>query len=297
MSAKQTPFLIRFRRYQKARFPVAVLVVSLIPAILSSIAVTTEAFNYVTAITALIVSVSYLLHIRIIDEHRDFEHDNNHYKNRPIQKGVVTKEELRSVDGVLVGIILGLSFVSSFASLLLALSMLGYSWLCGKEFFFGERLRRHFFLYNSVNLVQMILMQIWVYSLFAGTIPLTPILILHFLFTSVGTAVFEFMRKVKVPGEDGTGKDTYTHYLGFSRSLLVYVLLGLVSMGLWGAILSTLGPVPFTYTLIGILGVLSILGWTYAHYKKRTIRTEQGIQGSYLILYGALNLIIYLAII
>jgi hypothetical protein len=297
MNTKQVPFLIRLRRYQQARFPVLVLVISLIPAILSSSAVTIGTVSVSTMITALIVSVSYLLHIRIIDEHRDFEHDNHHYKNRPVQQGVVTKQELRSVDGVLVGVILGLPLISSISSLVVAFSMLAYSWLCGREFFLGERLRTHFFLYNSVNLVQMLLMQVWVYSLFAGTLSLTPLLILHFLFTSVGTIVFEFMRKVKIPGSDGTGKDTYTYYLGFSRSLLVYVFLGLLSLGLWVALLTTLGHIPFAYMLIGILGALSIFGWTYAHYKKRTLRTEQGIQGSYLILYGALNLIIYIAII
>jgi len=100
-----------------------------------------------------------------------------------------------------------------------------------------------------------------------------------------------------VPGMDGTGKDTYTHYLGFSVSLGVYMALSLLSILLWGTILWLLGPIPFSYLLIGILGILSILGWTYAHHKKRTLRTEQGIQGSYLILYGALNIILYIAII
>src|SRR3989338_4894751 len=103
--------------------------------------------------------------------------------------------------------------------------MLGYTYLAGEEVYVGEALRKRFFIYNALNLAQMLLMQLFVYALFAPRLSFSSLLLAHFLFTTVGTIIFEFVRKLKVPGEDGVGRDTYTYYLGFEVAHSAYLVL------------------------------------------------------------------------
>lgn len=283
----------KFHSYQRERFPIIVLGLSLLPAALSSGAIVSANLTSLQVALALIASFAYLLHIRVIDEHRDFGHDNIHHVTRPIQVGVISKEELRYMDVLAVAFLIIIAVVAGLWALVVAVIMLVYSYLAGKEFFVGESIRRHFFIYNGINLIQMLLMQIFVYAIFANPIPLNSLVFAHFLFTTVGTIIFEFVRKLKRPGDDGTGKDTYTWYLGFNNSLIIYSLLLLLNTLLFFWIVALISP-----HKISLLGFsLSLAGFAYLaalmHWAKKTRQTGQLMQLSFLILYGIFNIAIY----
>ena len=72
-----------------------------------------------------------------------------------------------------------------------------------------------------------------VYTVLANSIPINILVFTHFLFTTVGTIVFEFVRKLKMPGEDQRVKDTYTWYLGFNNSMVSYLFLVLLNAALF----------------------------------------------------------------
>jgi hypothetical protein len=57
-----------FYIYQKERFPIVVLGFSFLPAILSSGVVVAPQAEFKFVLIALLVSIAYLLHVRIIDE-------------------------------------------------------------------------------------------------------------------------------------------------------------------------------------------------------------------------------------
>jgi len=297
MKSRTISFLRRFRLYQRERFPIVALLISLIPAVLSSGAVAVGSPALLQCVIALIASVLYLLHIRIIDEHRDFGHDNEHYKSRPIQIGVISKKELQRIDLLVLFFIVFIAAVAGVYALGVAVTMLIYSYIAGKEFFQGEKLRRHFFAYNSINLVQMLLMQILVYALFIDSVPLTLLILSHFLFTSTGTIIFEFLRKLKVPGEDGTGRDTYTWYLGFSKALWIYLGFFIVNTALFLWIMSMISSSLAIWVALSVVAMILATTWILVHFKYRNRKTEQLLQLSFLLQYGILNLIIYLVII
>jgi len=286
----------RFNTYQRERFPIIILSISLLPAILSSAVVVSTHPTILGGVTALLASVAYLLHIRVIDEHRDFEHDNLHHANRPVQINTISKHELQMVDMVAVFLLIAITVMAGMRAVIVMAIMLLYSYFAGKEFFVGEKIRRHFFVYNGVNLVQMLLMQIFVYSIFLDSFQFSLIVGIHFLFTTVGTIVIEFIRKLKVPGDDGTGKDTYTWYFGFNKSLIIYSVFVLLNAVLffW---LSTL----ISSHVTGMLVLsLCLLGYAYfgviLHRTKKTHRTSQIMQLSFLSMYGILNIAIYFLI-
>ncbi len=283
----------RFYRYQQERFPIVVLIFSLFPAVLSSGAILTENLTALPVALALIGSLAYLLHIRVIDEYRDFTHDTLHHATRPVQSGVISKRELRYADIAAVVLLMIVAMVAGTGALVMALVMVLYAYLAGKEFFIRENIRRHFFLYNGANLVQMLLLQLFVYAVFANPFPFTALLWRHFLFITVGTIIFEFVRKLKRPEDDGTGKDTYTHYLGFPNALLVYELLLVAEIILFFWVAASLSPHTTVLALlsVGLGGGASLA--TLVHGVHKTHRTDQLLQLSFLMVYGIAHLTLY----
>lgn len=290
--------LQRLIRYQQVRFPVIALALTLLPAILSSGAMVLKAHPAAATVgAALLAALSYLFHIRVLDEQRDADHDSMHHTDRPLQTGVITQAELVRFDWVALAILVGIALMFGQTTTLLALGMLGYSYVARREFFLSKRLRQSFFLYNAINLVQMLLLQLFLYALFASGWPSSLHLEAHFLFTTVGTLLFEFIRKVRIPGQDGTGQDTYTWYLGFGRALLLYSIgLVLLTILAW-LILSrvALATSVWTLPLLG-LGLLASLGLACAHWSLRNPKSDQAVQLSLLCYYGLLHLAIYVAI-
>ena len=283
----------KFYSYQKERFPIAILGLSLLPAALSSAVIVSANPTLLQVALAVIASLAYLLHIRVIDEYRDYSHDNIHHTTRPIQAGIISKEELRYVDFVAVAILVFIAAIAGLPALVVAVIMLIYSYLAGKEFFVGEKIRRRFFIYNGANLLQMLLMQVFVYSVFANPIPLSGLLLAHFFFTTIGTIVFEFVRKLKIPGDDGTGRDTYTWYLGFDNSIVIYLLLVLLNAAFFFKIAIMLSSHVTGLLIFSVCAILLVCCSVLIHWLKKIRQTDQLMQLAFLIMYGVFNLTIY----
>ena len=288
-----TTILGRFYIYQKLRFPIIILSLSLLPAILSTAAIVTKNPSVPQIMGGLIASILYLLHVRIIDEKRDFHHDSIYHKSRPLQTGLISMRELQIIDVYAVAIFLVIAIFAGIYPFLLGLLMLSYSFIASKEFFMGEKLRQHFFLYNIINTNQSFMIQLFAYSFFAGFIPFTMLVVLHFIFTSIGTLIFEFVRKLKIPGMDGTGKDTYTWHLGFNRAIIIYlVFASLATIFFYNIMIIMTGQkimwMFFSAVLFGITLLSALI-----HLMKKTIRTEQLMQLSFVIVYAIFNLLIY----
>ncbi|MEK9177161.1 MAG: hypothetical protein AAB923_02595 [Patescibacteria group bacterium] len=294
---KAVSFISRFYRYQSERFPVLVILATLAPALASSGAVALGTLSWGPFATALVVSLLYLFHIRALDERRDFGHDTVHHAARPMQTGLITRAELARADFVAVLGILGLALWAGPAAFAYAAFALLYAHLAGNEFFLGERLRERYFLYNAVNLVQMLLMQVLVYALFSGWFVVTPLIVAHFAFTSTGTLILEFVRKLKIPGEDGPGKDTYTHYLGFSASLVIHASLILVNVLLFIRLMAFAGGSSSLATLVAVFFTALSVFLALAHYAKPRRVTEVLLQLAFVVGYGVMNVMVAFAIL
>jgi 4-hydroxybenzoate polyprenyltransferase len=285
-----------FYVYQKERFPIVVLGLSFLPAILSSGSVVGVQAEVKFVLIALIVSVAYLLHVRIIDEFRDYEHDLKHHKERPVSSGIISLKELRIIDWFAIVAVLLASLYSGPETLLISVTMLLYSYFARKEFFLGLQLRRHFYLYNAVNLVQMFLLQILVYTVANPSFSFTALVTVHFLFTTTGTLIFEFLRKVKSPGDDGTGKDTYTWFLGLDNALLIYTVFATFNILLFVKAVFLIQTeitywIPVTTTLI--VGTYSTL---LVNKIRKEEKTNQLMQLSFMVMYGAFNILLFFAV-
>jgi 4-hydroxybenzoate polyprenyltransferase len=283
-----------FYSYQKKRFPVIVLGFSFLPAILSSGAVVIGSVNIEFLTLSLIMSLAYLLHVRIIDEFRDYEHDLEHHKDRPLSVGAITLNDLRIVDWMAIMALVLSALYSSLQALLIVVVMLGYSFLARNEFFLGLKFRKHFYLYNAVNLVQMLLLQVLVYTLASETFVFTAVVLIHFLFTATGTIIFEFLRKVNSPGNDGTGQDTYTWFLGLSNALVVYAVFAVVNILFFVKIILLIPNVPAYLLPTSIVLVFATFGTLLLNKLRKEEKTNQLMQLSFMIMYGGFNILIFL---
>ncbi|PIP04185.1 MAG: hypothetical protein COW61_03105 [Candidatus Yonathbacteria bacterium CG17_big_fil_post_rev_8_21_14_2_50_46_19] len=284
-----------FYLYQKVRFPIVVLGLSFLPAILSSGVVVTAQVELKFVVLALIVSLAYLLHVRVIDEFRDYEHDFKHHKDRPVPSEVITLKELHVIDWLAIAIVAIASLYASYQALLIATVMLFYSYFARREFFLGLQFRKHFYLYNAVNLVQMLLLQILVYIIANPSFSFTALVTVHFLFTATGTIIFEFLRKVKSPGQDGTGKDTYTWFLGLDNALLVYATFATLNVLLFVKTMLLIHDTMTYWIPVAIALAVGTFGTLLVHNVRKKEKTNQLMQLSFMVMYGSFNVLIFLA--
>jgi len=281
----------RFYAYQNERFPLILLSLSLFPVTLSSAAIVSR-FTITGIALGFIASLAYIFHIRVNDEERDFEHDATHHSTRPLQRGTITLNELKIINTIAICLVALIAVLSGLEATFIALIMIIYSYFARHDFFYKAKIRRHFFIYNSVHIIQILLLQIFVYAVIAHRIQFTELLLVHFLFTLTGTAIFEFVRKLKIPGEDGTGMDTYTHHLGFNKSMTVYSVLILLNTILFFFISEMIRPgiMIWVYSSISII----IVGCSiWVHWIKKVDVTDKLMQGIFLLVYATYNVSIY----
>lgn len=285
-----------FYLYQRERFPVIILGLSFLPAILSSGAVVTGHVQLEFVVVSLIVSIAYLLHVRIIDEFRDFEHDIEHHKERPVSMGRITLNELRTIDWIAVVTLILLAIYIGLGALLMVFAMLFYSYIARNEFFLGLQFRQHFYIYNAVNLIQMLLLQILVYTIASESFSFNLLILVHFLFTSTGTVIFEFLRKVKIPGQDGTGQDTYTWFLGFNNALLIYVTLVIVNVFLFVKAMFLIQSTGMYWPTIASLLIIGVFSTLSLHKLRQKEKTSQLMQLLFMVMYAGFNILLFLVI-
>lgn len=295
MSYSKSPSLIhKLYIYQEKRFPIVFLMLSIFPVILSSAVIVTQGkINLLQVFLAFIASLCYFLHIRIIDDFRDFDHDNLCHRDRPVQAGIISLDELRKVDFIMILVFLIISIFSNLYSLILAVLLLIYTYFARNDFFMSKKIRKYFYLYNVINLFQMIILQIFIYLFFSKSLYFNSLLAFHFFFIITGTLIFEFLRKLKTPELEGTGKDTYSWYMGFGKAIIFYLLLFFLNTFLFFKIIN------FTYIDLNIFMfvllffILLSLLFSYLFWIKKSDNMNKMLQIISLSSYGLFNMIIY----
>ena len=227
-------FAARFWQYMKERFPLqknGVLLLLIFSAIYTG---TTHYFKYVTFIAGAAAYVLFALHLRLMDEFKDFKADSEYRPYRPVQRGLVTLKELGLVMAVLIAIELILSALTGFLGFIFFTAAILYSFLMWKEFFIGKFLGRHMYLYALSHGVV--------------TIPLTCFAMLAALglnelsdwgFFISGTVIiniivfcatfsFEIARKIKRKEEEVDGIETYTSHSGEVMPVILLIILNCI---------------------------------------------------------------------
>ena len=125
----------------------------------------------INSLMGAIVVFCAFFHLRVFDEHKDFEEDIEHYPDRVLQRGVITLRDLRLLGGAAIGTEIALSAVRGLPALTALLLTLVFSLLMLREFFVGDWLKRHFLIYAMSHMLIMPLLALTVFSFTTGRYP------------------------------------------------------------------------------------------------------------------------------
>jgi 4-hydroxybenzoate polyprenyltransferase len=172
-------------------------------------------------------------HLRVIDEHKDYESDRLVHPDRVLSQGLVTLGQLRRV--AIVGVILELllSLLLGWPAFVGRLILLGLSGLIYKEFYLGEALRRHLLPNALLHMLVMPVCSLFVFAIATGRYPWeAPGAALVYAWVSYGVGLaYELARKTRAPHDERPGLVTYSSAIGPYPSALG-VLLALCFSGL-----------------------------------------------------------------
>jgi 4-hydroxybenzoate polyprenyltransferase len=209
-----------FLKYQQERFPLLVLIPISLSGVIGT-SVVLGVHSWLTILLATCLTVTFLFHIRVIDEIRDFSHDTTFHPHRPIQKNIISIKELKILRRVSLLLFFGISLFS-FNTFMIATILFVYSSLAGRDFFSANRIRKHFHIYNILNMIQLMGLQIVVYTMFNWNYHFSKIIIAHIILVFLLSALIEVVRKIKLEENETLGRDTYSHHLGYKGSIIFF---------------------------------------------------------------------------
>jgi 4-hydroxybenzoate polyprenyltransferase len=197
-----------------------------------------------------LVVLAVFLHLRIFDDHKDYDEDCRHFPKRVLQRGVVSLRDLKWLLALVLLVELGLGALRGPAALVSTLLVLAFSLLMLKEFFARDWLKRHFLIYATTHMLIMPLLALLVFS-FATGLSFWQAPGWFWLYAFVGFFVafnWEVSRKIRAPEQEIEGVDSYTRLFGtYGAANLVLAI----------RVVDTL--------LVALVGVhLGLSGWFYA---------------------------------
>jgi len=281
-----------FLQYQLERFPLVVLV----PVSLSGVIGTSAILglhNWTTIALATCLTIAFLFHVRVIDEMRDFLHDTAYHPDRPVQKQIISIKELKILRVISLLLFFGISLYS-LRTFILAVLVFLYSSLAGRDFFCPNRIRKYFYAYNLLNMVQLIGLQMVVYTMFNWNYSFNKIIIAHIIMVFLLSLLLEVVRKIKLPKDETLGRDTYSDRLGFTGSIIFLAIILTFILLPVGYILLSRGK-PHGIVVPALFCTLSLC-IAAMHYIKKSLDTEKLLLLVSAIYYLAVNVSLYIFI-
>lgn len=234
--SSESSFWRRFYAYTKERFPLlshGLLIISYYSSNSLLAQVLTEPeegleYDWGSLMGAFVV-LCFFFHLRVFDEHKDFEADSKHYPNRILQRGLITLRQLTIIGVVAIGLELLLSAIwqplGKPAALISVGVALVYSLLMLKEFFIGKFLNQHFVLYAVSHMLIMPLLAMIPFSFATGEYAWNaPAWFWWYAFVGFFvTFNWEISRKIRSPQDELHGVETYSSLFG-PRKAATFVL-------------------------------------------------------------------------
>ncbi len=301
----QSAFVTRLHAFLKERFPIfryGILIASFYSSNqFLAIALTTPGrpmhYDWGSLLGSMTL-LCFFFHLRVFDEHKDFEEDNRNYPERVLQRGIITLRTLKVLGGLAIGLEFLLASLRGIAPLVSVLVAFLFSVLMLKEFFLRHWLKRHVLLYASSHLCITPLLSMVVYSFTTGR-HLWQAPGWYWLYSFVGffvTFTWEISRKIRAPEEEREGVDSYTRIFGTYGAAYAVLALRVIDTGLVALVGLHLGLSALFYgVLIALFGVCLIGFFQYRwQTSPKTARRMETYAGLYII---AFDLVLAIALV
>ena len=269
---REWPRWKRLYQYQKERFPLvghgALVAAFSFSAVAYSRICRGEAgfIPWPTFLIGIFTTVTLFLLVRIFDEHKDAEDDARFRSHLPVPRGLVSLRELRTI-GIVVAILQVAVNAFFFPKMLLLYgAILAYLCLMGKEFFIPEWLKKHQFWYITSHMFIIPLIDIYASGLdwLLADVEAPVGLLFFFAVSYMNGMVLEVGRKIRAPADEAEGVLTYTHQLGTTRAVWLWLAILLITcaLAICAADYAHYGQVAFT--VLGLIFVgCSLPAWFF----------------------------------
>lgn len=296
---RNDPFHRRFALYVSERFPPlahGILIVSYYSSNAFLARTLTDrhgAMHFDVATLAGIVAIfCFFFHLRVFDEHKDFEEDSRYYPHRVLQRGVITLRELRFVG---IGAIITEAAISAWRGtppLIGWMIAFGFSLLMLKEFFVREWLKRHFLAYALSHMTLMPLLSLFVFSFATQRYPweAPPIFWMYSLVGFFVTLNWEVSRKIRAPEQEIEGVDSYTKIFGTYGAAYLVLLIRVIDTALVASVGFALGFGRWFYAALVVLYLVCLAGFFHFRFRTspRSAKMMEVYAGVYMIVFDIL---------
>jgi 4-hydroxybenzoate polyprenyltransferase len=265
----------RFHAYLIERFPIVIV-------LLYSVLLAVFCARYFsipsTSTTVIVVGLTvflFFLRTRLIDEIKDLEHDNAHYPERPVQRGLVTTEELRITAWsiVIVEVLLQLVAALSLTIFLTYIAFLVFTFFMSVDFYIRGVLENRFWLLVCLHHFVFVLIAVYAGSMITGSIFL-PFTVMDLWFLAavlLPPLIFEIGRKLqprKSAGNNEHANDTYASRWGEQETLSVIILL----ITLFGLSLASLEKNFWVLVIYGAIGLILYILYKIGNSKMKVVK-------------------------
>jgi 4-hydroxybenzoate polyprenyltransferase len=234
---RASPFPSRWRAYFKERFPIlahGILIASFYSSnqfLAHALTRPGEPMHWdLTSLGGYITVLCLFFHLRVFDDHKDYEEDSGNFPDRVLQRGVISLSELKLLGGIAIAAEFLLASLRGMGAIVSVLAAFGYSVLMLKEFFARDWLKRHFFVYASSHMLIMPLLAVVVFSFATGEFPWqAPGWFWLYSFVSFFVGFnWEVSRKIRAPQDEREGVDSYTKIFGTYGAAYVVLLVRVI---------------------------------------------------------------------
>ena len=240
----------------------------------------------------MLMLVCFFFHIRVFDEHKDYEEDCKYYPDRILQRGLITLRHLKIAGAIAIAtelVIVALRGPQALAAWAIAF---GFTLLMLKEFFAHDFLKRHFLLYATSHMLVMPLLSLLVFSFATLRWPWeAPGW--FWVYSFVGFFVtfnWEVSRKIRAPEQEIDGVDSYTKIFGTFGAAYIVLAIRAIDTALVAAVGWHLGVRNWFYIALIVLYAVCLFGFFQYRFRPtpRHAKMMEVYAGMYMIVFDLL---------
>jgi 4-hydroxybenzoate polyprenyltransferase len=244
------------------------------------------------SLLGMVMLVSFFFHIRVFDEHKDYEEDCRYFPDRVLQRGLVTLRHLKIAGAITIATQLLIVMARGPEAVVAWAIAFAFTLLMLREFFARDFLKRHFLLYATSHMVIMPLLSLLVFSFATKQWPwqAPPWFWLYAFVGFFVTFNWEVSRKIRAPEQEIDGVESYTKIFGTFGAAYVVLLIRAIDTALVAAVGHHLGVSNWFYVALVVLYAICFIAFLQYRMRPRPRHAKmmEVYAGMYMIVFDLL---------
>jgi 4-hydroxybenzoate polyprenyltransferase len=240
----------------------------------------------------MLMLVSFFFHIRVFDEHKDYEEDCRYFPNRVLQRGLVTLRHLKIAGAIAIATEVVIAALRGPQALTAWAIAFGFSLLMLREFFARDFLKRHFLVYATSHMLIMPLLSLLVFSFATRRWPweAPPWFWVYAFVGFFVTFNWEVSRKIRAPEQEIDGVESYTKIFGTFGAAYLVLIIRAIDTALVAAVGHHLGVSRWFYLALVALYAVCLFGFFQYRFRPtpRHAKMMEVYAGMYMIVFDLL---------